>query len=90
MYNGTGQLIFTKHVFGYIFDIFRDVVPQTGHEPAEYYQGRLQRQRRETDSGLTEQPVRAERTVRPQLWGRKLFHMPGISQSGQRHGADRT
>jgi transposase InsO family protein len=34
-----------------------------------YYKGRLERQRREVDSGLIEELVRAERTIQPRLGG---------------------
>jgi transposase len=48
-----------------------------GMSRQNYYKSRRKRQRREADSGLAEQLVRAERAVQPRLGGRKLFHILG-------------
>jgi transposase InsO family protein len=56
-----------------------------------YYKSRLERQRREVDSGLIEQLVRAERAIQPRLGGRKLFHVlrPHLAEAGVKIGRDR-
>jgi transposase InsO family protein len=56
-----------------------------------YYQVRRERERREVDSGLVEQLVRAERAVEPRLGGRKLYHIlgPELGYAGVKIGRDR-
>jgi transposase InsO family protein len=56
-----------------------------------YYKSRRERQRRETDGGLIEQLVRAERAVQPRLGGRKLLHIlgPELAYAGVKIGRDR-
>jgi transposase InsO family protein len=56
-----------------------------------YYKERGERQRREADSGLIEQLVRAERSVQPRLGGRKLYHIlgPELEDAGVKIGRDR-
>jgi transposase InsO family protein len=56
-----------------------------------YYKARRQRQRKETDGGLTGQPVPAERTLRPRLGGRKLLYRlgPEPAEAGPPIGQDR-
>jgi transposase InsO family protein len=56
-----------------------------------YYRARRERQRREADSGLIEQLVRAERALQPRLGGRKLFHIlgPALEKAGVKMGRDR-
>ncbi|MDR1232459.1 MAG: IS3 family transposase [Spirochaetaceae bacterium] len=62
-----------------------------GMSRQNYYKSRRERQRREADSGLTGQLVRAERAVQPRLGGRKLFHIPGpkLAEAGVTIGWDR-
>jgi transposase InsO family protein len=62
-----------------------------GMSRQNYYKTRKERQRREADSGLTGQLVRAERAVQPRLGGRKLFHIlgPKLADAGVIIGRDR-
>jgi hypothetical protein len=56
-----------------------------------YCKARRQRQRKETDGGLTGQPVPAERAVQPRLGGRKLHRRlgPEPAEAGPPVGRDR-
>jgi hypothetical protein len=62
-----------------------------GMSRQNYYKGRLERRRREADSGLIEQLVQAERAVQPRLGGRKLFHIvgPELAEAGVKIGRER-
>jgi transposase InsO family protein len=56
-----------------------------------YYKSRLERQRREVDSGLIERLVLAERAVQPRLGGKKLLRIlrPKLARAGVSIGRDR-
>jgi transposase InsO family protein len=62
-----------------------------GMSRQNYYKARKERQRREADSALIEQLVRAQRAAQPRLGGRKLFHIlePELAYAGARIGRDR-
>jgi transposase InsO family protein len=62
-----------------------------GMSRQNYYKARRERQRRETDEGLIEHLVRAERAVQPRLGGRKLLHVlgPELAGAGVSIGRDR-
>jgi transposase InsO family protein len=62
-----------------------------GMSRQNYYKARKQRLRREADSGLIEQLVRAERAEQPRLGGRKLYHIlgPKLAREGVNIGRDR-
>jgi hypothetical protein len=62
-----------------------------GMSRQNYYKARRQRQRKETDGGLTGQPVPAERAVQPRLGGRKLLCRlgPEPAEAGPPIGRDR-
>jgi hypothetical protein len=62
-----------------------------GMSRQNYYKARRQRQRKETDGELIEQPVPAERASRPRLGGRKLLYRlgPEPAETGPPIGRDR-
>jgi hypothetical protein len=62
-----------------------------GMSRQNYYKARRQRQRKETDGGLIEQLVLAERAVQPRLGGRKLLYRlgPELAEAGSPIGRDR-
>ena len=64
---------------------------KTGMSRQNFYKGRKQRIRREVNSGLIEELVRAERALQPRLGGKKLYYLlkPKLTDAGVRIGRDR-
>jgi transposase InsO family protein len=64
---------------------------KVGMSRQNYYKARRRRERREVDSGLLEQQVRAEQAVQPRLVGRKLLHIlsPKLAAAGVKLGRDK-
>ena len=64
---------------------------KTGMSRQNYYKGQTRRSRREVDSDLIEDLVRAERAVQPRLGGKKLHRLlrPELKKADVRIGRDR-
>lgn len=64
---------------------------KTGMSRQNFYKDRKQRIRREVNSGLIEELVRAERALQPRLGGKKLYYLlkPKLETAGVRIGRDR-